>query len=78
VFLSVKLELNILYAAGYLRIMESRWEKTGYQLKYKPGILGTLYSTGLFYNNGEERKPRQNPKPNAFGKKVREAIKLFK
>ena len=70
--------LNILYAAAYLRIMQSRWSKSNCSIDDKPEILGTLYSTGLFHIDGTERKPRKNPEENAFGKKVTEASELFK
>jgi hypothetical protein len=69
--------LNILYAAAYIRIMMSRWEKAGFPLNEKPSIIGTLYSTGLFYINGSERKPNGNPKPNMFGKKTARCMRLF-
>lgn len=69
--------INILYAAAYLRIMEKRWEKEGYPINNKPEILGTLYSTGLFYRSGEERKPNSNPKSNWFGKLVKANISKF-
>lgn len=67
--------LNIMYAAAYLRIMISRWEKSGYPIENRPEILGTLYSTGLFYKNGEERTPNSNPKSNKFGKLVKKNLK---
>lgn len=70
--------LNIMYAAAYLRIMISRWEKEDYPIDQKSDILGTLYSTGLFYRNGEERKPNSNPKANHFGKMVLDSIIRFK
>jgi hypothetical protein len=70
--------LNILYAAAYLRLMQSRWEKAGFPLDQRPDILGTLYSAGLFNNDGTERKPNANPKPNAFGKQVEEALKFIR
>lgn len=67
--------LNLLYAAAYLRLMQSRWEKAGFPLDQQPEILGTLYSAGLFNNDGTERKPNATPKPNVFGKQVAEALK---
>lgn len=70
--------LNILYAAAYLRIIQSRWNKAGFSIDNKTEIVGTLYSTGLFYRDGLERKPNLNPKPNAFGKKILESMPLFK
>lgn len=69
--------LNILYAAAYIKIMENRWQKAGFPINKKPEIIGTLYSTGLFYLNGTERKPNRNPKANEFGEKVKNSIHLF-
>ena len=69
--------LNILYAAAYLRIIQSRWDKAGYPIDDRADILGTLYSTGLFYPDGTERKPRKVPEANMFGRKVKEALHLF-
>ncbi len=62
--------LNILYAAAYLRIFQSHWFNKGHSIDTKPAIIGTLYSTGMFYSDGKERKPRKNPESNEFGKKV--------
>lgn len=70
--------LNILYAAAYLRLMQSRWETAGFSLNQRPDILGTLYSAGLFNNDGTERQPNANPKPNEFGKQVEEALKSIR
>ncbi len=70
--------LNINYAAAYLRIMLSRWESEGFPIDSKPEILGTLYSTGLFYKNGKERKPNKNPKENWFGSQVKEHLSRFR
>lgn len=70
--------LNIMYAAAYLRIMISRWEKSGYTIENRPEILGPLYSTGLFYKNGEERKQTSNPKANKFGKLVKKNFSQFR
>jgi len=66
---------NILYASAYLRLMQSRWEKAGFPIDQRPDILGTLYSTGLFNDDGTERQPHMNPKPNRFGKIVMEVLK---
>ncbi|NCQ18847.1 MAG: hypothetical protein COZ80_10885 [Ignavibacteria bacterium CG_4_8_14_3_um_filter_37_9] len=70
--------LNIYFAAAYLRIAQSRWSKANYSIDKKPAIIGTLYSTGLFHADGSERKPKDNPKANSFGKKVLQAYQLFK
>ena len=69
--------LNIMYAAAYLRIIESRWARAGCPINGRTEILGTLYSTGLFNRDGSERKPKKNPKSNYFGKKVKEALGFF-
>lgn len=69
--------INILYAAAYIKIMELRWEKCGYPISDRPDIIGTLYSTGLFYTNGRERSPRKNPHHNKFGKIVNDSEQLF-
>ena len=66
--------LNILYAAGYIKLMINRWEKDNCGIKDKPEILGTLYSAGLYYRDGRERVPNTNPKPNQFGSLVKEAV----
>ncbi len=69
--------LNILYAAAYLRIIQSFWSKTGYSINDKPEIIGSLYQLGLFYPTGEAREPHFFPKANEFGKRVKESINLF-
>ena len=55
-----------------------RWEKFGYPINNKLEIIGTLYSTGLFYRDGTERKPNSNPKANEFGEKVKKYISIFR
>ena len=70
--------VNINYAAAYIRTMMSRWEKTGFSINDKPEILGTLYSTGLFYSSGRERLPHAYAVPNDFGIKVLQAIEIMK
>ncbi len=62
--------LNINYAAAYLRIIQNHWEQAGFSIDKKPGIIGTLYSIGMFSKNGEVRKPHVNPTANWFGKEV--------
>ncbi len=69
--------LNIMYAAAYLRIIISQWEKTGYPIDNRADILGTLYSTGLFNRNGKERLPNKNPKANKFGEKVQRSFVMI-
>ena len=69
--------INILYAAAYLRIIQTRWKKAGYPIDERPDIVGTLYNTGLFYKDGNERKPRWNPNSNDFGQLVKNNLYLF-
>ena len=68
---------NIMYAAAYLRILQSYWAKAGYSIDTKPDIIGTLYSMGLFNKDGKVRTPHENPEPNYFGETVLKSIKLF-
>jgi len=69
--------LNILYASAYIKIIETRWKKEGFEIDKRADILGTLYSTGLFHRNGTERKPNKNPKANWFGRLVLKVYKNF-
>lgn len=69
--------LNILYAAAYLKIIQSYWNKKGYSIDNKPDIIGSLYQLGLFQLNGKVREPHFNPKANEFGEKVKKALTLF-
>jgi len=69
--------LNIYYAAAYLKIMQTYWKNKGFPIDNRADILGTLYSTGLFYRDGSERRPNKNPKSNWFGKLVLKARYLF-
>ncbi|HEX2868159.1 MAG TPA: hypothetical protein VHO03_14030 [Ignavibacteriales bacterium] len=69
---------NILYAAAYIKIMLTRWSKSGFPIDNKPEIIGTLYFAGLFTRSGEERKPRTNPEASRYGMMVKENSYLFK
>ncbi len=69
--------LNIFYAAAYLRIIQNYWDKQGFNIDNKPDILGTLYSIGMFGDDGKARKPHANPKANWFGEKVKSSLFLF-
>ncbi|RMG80679.1 MAG: hypothetical protein D6707_06025 [Bacteroidetes bacterium] len=69
--------LNILYAAAYLRIIQSYWTKLGFSIDNKPEILGTLYSAGLFNSDGTIRNPNAKPKENQFGIKVIKILNIF-
>ncbi len=70
--------LNIMYAAAYLRLIQSFWSKKGYSIDNRPEIIGSLYQLGLFHSNGKVREPHFYPKANEFGRKVKESIKLFR
>jgi len=70
-------DTNIQYAAAYLKLMEVRWHNAGFSIKERPDILGTLYSAGLFHNDGTERLPNSNPQPNEFGSIVIGSILLI-
>lgn len=69
--------INIFYAAAYLKIITSYWKKAGFSIDEKPGIIGTLYSIGLFGVDGKPRKPYAYPKANWFGKKVKDSLSKF-
>ena len=69
--------LNIMYAAAFVRIAISYWEKSGFPIEDRADILGTLYSTGLFKRDGKARLPNGKPEANVFGDKVKKAIALF-
>ena len=69
--------INILYAAAFLRIIQSRWSKAGFSIDNRPDVIGTLYSTGLFYPDGTERLPRRDPEANEFGRLVKDALHIF-
>jgi len=69
--------LNILYAAAYIKIIQTQWQKDSFPINDRADILGTLYSTGLFYRNGTERKPNENPKANWFGKLTKNVQYLY-
>ncbi len=69
--------LNILYAAAYLRIIQNYWDKQGFNIDNQPDILGTLYSIGMFGDDGKARKPHAKPKANWFGEKVKSSFGIF-
>ncbi len=69
--------LNILYAAAYVKIIQSFWQNRGYSINDKPEIIGSLYQLGLFHPNGNVREPHFYPKPNEFGNHVKTSINLF-
>ncbi|MBU2506483.1 MAG: hypothetical protein KJ799_07145 [Bacteroidetes bacterium] len=69
--------LNILYAAAYLRMIQTFWSNSGYSIDDKPEIIGSLYQLGLFYPDGNARVPHFYPQANDFGMKTKEALNLF-
>lgn len=69
--------LNILYAAAYLRLIQSFWSNKGYSIDSMPEIIGSLYQLGLFYPNGKVREPHFYPRQNEFGEKVKDSVSLF-
>ncbi len=69
--------LNILYAAAYIRIIQTIWENRGFSINDNPEIIGSLYQLGLFHPNGLLREPHFNPEANEFGKMVKESVELF-
>lgn len=47
---------SYLYGALIIKEIQTQWEKTGYNIKYRPEIIATLFNTG--FNNSE---PKENP-----------------
>ena len=60
-------ELNIKYAAGYLKYFQDEWKNVYPDIDGKTDILATLYNLGH-----EQTSPNSNPKPNDFGKFAKE------
>ena len=48
---------SYLYAAIYLKEMMAQWERAGYDIKYRPEIIGTLFNVGF-----PQSKPKAEPK----------------
>lgn len=48
---------SYLYGAIYLKQMMTQWEKAGYDIKYRPEIVGTLFNVGF-----PQSKPNPSPK----------------
>lgn len=69
--------VNILYAAAYIKIIQTFWQNRGYSIADRPDIIGSLYQLGLFHPNGKVREPHFYPKANEFGKHVKASINLF-
>lgn len=47
---------SYLYGALYLKQMLSQWERAGYDIKYRPEIVGTLFNVGF-----SQSKPKADP-----------------
>lgn len=59
---------NLLYAAAYLRIIQSYWEKAGFSIDDRVDIIATIFSYGIFSREtGEPLKSHGDPKANCFG-----------
>jgi hypothetical protein len=59
---------NLLYAAAYMRIIQSYWEKAGFPIDDRVDIIATIFSYGIFSREtGEPLKPHEEPKANWFG-----------
>lgn len=48
---------SYLYGALYLKEMITQWKKAGFDIEYRPEIVGTLFNVGF-----PQSKPNQNPK----------------
>ncbi len=63
--------MNFLYAAAYIRIIQSYWESRGYSIDDRVDIIATIFSYGMFSRQtGEPLKPNADPKPNRFGEEA--------
>ena len=47
---------SYLYGALIIKEVQAQWEKAGYNIKYRPEIIATLFNTG--FNNSQ---PKENP-----------------
>lgn len=66
---------NLLYAAAYMRIIQSYWESKGYPIDDRVEIIATIFSYGIFSREtGEPLKPHNDPKSNRFGE---EALDIY-
>lgn len=65
---------NLLYAAAYMRIIQSYWESKGYPIDDRVEIIATIFSYGIFSREtGEPLKPNADPKSNWFGAQTEKA-----
>jgi len=69
---------NLLYAAAYMRIIQSYWEIKGYSINDRLDIIATIFSYGMFSRGtGEPLKPNADPKPNWFGEQTLDIYNRF-
>ena len=61
---------NTLYVAATIAVIIKRWSVAGFPIDHRPDIIGTLYSTGVWEDEQEKKKPHANPIPNGFGRIV--------
>jgi hypothetical protein len=63
---------SYLYAALYMKQMMSQWEKAGYDIRYRPEIIGTLFNVGF-----PQSKPKPDPKTGGSEISIKEAKYSF-
>jgi hypothetical protein len=60
---------NLLYAAAYMKIIQSYWKNKGFAIDDRVDIIATIFSYGVFSRStGEPLKPNADPKSNWFGR----------
>jgi hypothetical protein len=58
---------SYLYGALYLKQMMQQWRNSGYDITYRPEIIGTLFNVGF-----AQSKPKTNPKVGGSSIKIRD------
>ena len=72
-------QTNLLYAAAYMRIIQSYWEKAGFSIDDRIDIIATIFSYGMFSREtGEPLKPHGEPKANYFGSATQQYLITYK
>ena len=62
---------NLLYAAAYMRIIQSYWESKSFPIDDRVDIIATIFSYGIFSRStGKPLKPNADPKANWFGEEA--------